>query len=181
MAYIQVNIQRQMDTYAAIRDVGGVDCVRDVYVVKSCTSSPVDVAVNADISAAADATAVPQKSKFWYVGKIALAGVSEAQAIARQWNLIEEHAARLRPVELGRSFGELQIFVAPGDSELQVQNNLQRLVEPPVPRGRRLLGDMTIESVLPSECGFLCEVVTNMGVGFHVERAPDGSIMDSEG
>jgi hypothetical protein len=155
MAYIQVNIQRQMDTYSAIRNVGGTECVRDVYV-----SSP-------------SASLQPSKL-FWYVGKIALAGVSVEEAIARQRNLIEEHAARLRPVELGRSFGELQFFIAPGDSETQVEDNLQRLE--PVPRVR--LDEIVLDTLARTECGFLCEVVTSMGVGFHVERAPDGSLLD---
>lgn len=162
MAYIQVNIQRQMDTYSAIRNVGGLDCVRDVYV-----SSPLVLA--------APSLQKQQATKlFWYVGKLALAGVSVEEAIARQRNLIEEHAARLRPVELGRSFGELEFFIAPGDSETRVENNLQRLEL--VPRVR--LDDIDVETVARTECGFLCEVVTSMGVGFHVERAPDGSILD---
>ena len=147
MAYIESNIQRQMNTYAAIRQVGGLDCIRDVYV---CAS--------------------PTTTTFWYVGKVALAGVTEEQSVARQLNLIEEHATRLRPVELGRAFGTISVYTAPGDSESQVADNVQSLKLMP----RYAEG---CETVSPKECGFFCEVVTNMGIGFSVERAPDGSIL----
>ena len=75
MAYIQENITRQMINYENIRKAGGKDVVNDVYV-----RNP------------------KLPSLLWYVGKVArcTGTVSLENAIAKQWNLIEEHAARLR-------------------------------------------------------------------------------------
>jgi hypothetical protein len=102
-----------------------------------------------------------------------LGTVSLNQAIARQLNLIEEHAVRLRPVELGRSFGSLEIWVAPGDSEVACSENtialerMQRYVE-------------GTEHVSLKEVGFSCQVVTNQGVGFAIERCNDGTVRGDE-
>lgn len=98
-----------------------------------------------------------------------LGTVSLNQAIARQLNLIEEHAVRLRPVELGRSFGSLEIWVARGDSEMACSENtiplerIQRCIE-----GTQ---HVSLEGV-----GFSCQVVTNQGVGFAIERCNDGTV-----
>lgn len=151
MAYLEKNIQRQMNTYTAIRQSGASieDCIRDVY-----------------------ARAAPQTT-CWYIGKIAFTsgtGVSEKQAIARQLNLIEEHATRLRPVELGRAFGRTEIYTAPGDSEIAVSQNQEPLLR--MPRYAEGCEDVTLQ-----EIGFFCEVVTNRGIGFGVERALDGSLL----
>lgn len=150
MAYIETNIQRQMNTYAAIRNIDAVDCIRDVYV-----------------------RAAPQ-STCWYVGKLAFCGTTEETAIVRQLNLIQEHACRLRPVELGRAFGRLDVYTAPADSEDDVASNTVAL--------KRMPASTSNDDDEPklTECGFLCEVVTNQGTGFRVERAPDGGILPSE-
>ena len=90
------------------------------------------------------------------------------QAVNRQWNLLEEHVVRLRPVELGRSFGSIQFWTAPGDSELECANNwidLQRVEK------------KNASQVSLQEVGCNLEVVTNKGVGFYVERADDGTVM----
>lgn len=47
MAYIQPNIDRQMKTYSQIRQVGGLECVSDVYARN------------------------PKQSQFWFIGKVA--------------------------------------------------------------------------------------------------------------
>jgi hypothetical protein len=47
MAYIQPNIDRQMNTYSQIRQVGGLECVSDVYARNS------------------------KQSQFWFIGKVA--------------------------------------------------------------------------------------------------------------
>ena len=88
--------------------------------------------------------------------------------MARQWNLIEEHATRLRPVELGRCFGTCEIWVAPGDSEIEMsQNNpnvrLQRM--------ERIVDGSDL--VKNFEVGLNLEVVTNRGAGFFVLRNDD--------
>jgi hypothetical protein len=47
MAYIRPNIDRQMNTYSQIRQVGGLECVSDVYARNS------------------------NQSQFWFIGKLA--------------------------------------------------------------------------------------------------------------
>lgn len=149
MAYIKENVMRQMDHYMNIRKVGGTECVNDVYARN------------------------PKTNQFWFVGKVArcTGTVSLNEAISRQLNLIEEHATRLRPVELGRAFGNLQFWTAPGDTEVEASENnpnvrlelMQRYVE-------------GCEGVDHIEVGFNAEVVTNQGVGFKVERREDGTV-----
>jgi hypothetical protein len=87
------------------------------------------------------------------------------EAVNRQWNLLEEHIVRLRPVELGRSFGSIEFWTAPGDSELACANNEIQLQ--PI--------EKQSESVSVKEVGANLEVVTNKGMGFFVERSVDGS------
>jgi len=97
--------------------------------------------------------------------------VSLEQAVNRQWNLLEEHVVRLRPVELGRSFGEIHFWTAPGDSELQCASNeieLQRVEK------------KSADSVPVKEVGCNLEVVTNKGVGFFVERKEDGTVSSDD-
>eukprot|EP00560_Eucampia_antarctica_P004645 CAMPEP_0197836396 /NCGR_PEP_ID=MMETSP1437-20131217/28825_1 /TAXON_ID=49252 ORGANISM="Eucampia antarctica, Strain CCMP1452" /NCGR_SAMPLE_ID=MMETSP1437 /ASSEMBLY_ACC=CAM_ASM_001096 /LENGTH=131 /DNA_ID=CAMNT_0043442531 /DNA_START=191 /DNA_END=583 /DNA_ORIENTATION=+ len=62
---------------------------------------------------------------FWYIGKIAhcTGTCTLEEAIARQWTLIQEHAVRLRPVELGNAaYGKLQIWTAPYSSEVEMSD-----------------------------------------------------------
>jgi hypothetical protein len=149
MAYIQKNIQRQMNTYQAIRDVGGSEAIVDVY-----AQSPL----------------LP--NQFWYIGKLArtTGTVTLQDAVLRQLVMMEEHASRLRPIELGRSFGKLQFWVAPGDSELGCSEGRVELV-----RVDRHAGYDSSSRPSLKEVGFLPEVVTNQGVGFCIERNPDGT------
>ena len=149
MAYIATNIQRQMNTYQAIRQASSsLDSIHDVYVC-SKSSNPMI---------------------FWYIGKIAMAGVTLEEAMNRQWNLLEEHATRLRPVELGRSFGSLEYWVAPGDSEDLCRQGCVNLIPVTVIRSKD-------SSAVPRKAvGFLCEVVMNNGIGFCLERQVDGMV-----
>lgn len=146
MAYIQTNIQRQMNTYQQIRQVS-LDSIRDVYVRQ------------------------PRTRTFWYIGKVAMAGVSLEQAMGRQANLMEEHATRLRPVELGRSFGNLEYFVAPGDSELACTKGTVDLIPVLITKDEGGFKTVPLKAV-----GFYCEVVTNQGIGLHIEREMDGTV-----
>mmetsp|Transcript_42835 Transcript_42835/g.48673 ORF Transcript_42835/g.48673 Transcript_42835/m.48673 type:complete len:217 (+) Transcript_42835:94-744(+) len=155
MAYINENIQRQKNTYYQIRESMGEDiedCIRDVY-----------------------GKAYPQ-NQFWYIGKLAFTSgtVSEAVALQRQWNLLQEHGSRLRPVELGRAFGRIEIFIAPGDSEVDVSNNempLKRIPRPP----KDTITE--IQKVSLKEIGLNLEIVTNNGLGFRVDRSPSGGLL----
>lgn len=131
-AYIRENILRQLDHYMAIRKVGGVDVVNDLYVRDSGSEI------------------------FWYVGKLAKCGtVTLEQAVQRQWNLIEEHAARLRPVELGRKFGSgsLEIWSAPGDTERHIEANVANIDMEKISPGL-----VTEENVKKIEVGLNLEV-----------------------
>lgn len=90
---------------------------------------------------------------------------------------------RLRPVELGREFGNLEIWVARGDSELEMSQaavvgsgsdgsamerfrlkKMQRYVE-------------GSEDVDVLEVGFMAEFVTNSGQGFFIVRNERGEVM----
>ena len=111
MEYIPVNIRRQLKYFNEMVCVGGSECVNDIYVRDN------------------GAPDKKLRQTFWFVGKVArcTGTVSLEQAVARQWNLIEEHAARLRHTELGPSFKDLrlEVWAAPGDSEMDmVQNRL---------------------------------------------------------
>mmetsp|Transcript_21071 Transcript_21071/g.31975 ORF Transcript_21071/g.31975 Transcript_21071/m.31975 type:complete len:220 (-) Transcript_21071:131-790(-) len=155
MAYIEKNIARQMDTYANIREVGGLECVRDVY-----------------------ARAAPQE-ECWFIGKVAFTSgtVTIEAALHRQWNLLQEHASRLRPVELGRAFGRLEIYIAPGDSELLVSKDelpLTLVARPTAPLDEE---NSKTSAVKLFEVGFHTEVVTDQGVGFRVKRAFNGDVL----
>lgn len=48
--------------------------------------------------------------------------------MARQWPLIAQHAANLRPIELFPKRGTLELWAAPGDSEMDVAYNRPELV-----------------------------------------------------
>ena len=97
--------------------------------------------------------------------------MSKEAAVARQFNLLEEHACRIRPVELGRCFGKLDLYAAQGDSELKTSQNdvTIRLVKMP-----RTLDD--IEKVPLLEVGLNLDIVTNQGMGFFVVRTEDGVV-----
>lgn len=105
VAYTNENILRQLRYYNDIRKVGGKDCVQDIY--------------------ARDPNAEGDNVRYWFVGKVArcTGTVSPELAIGRQFNLMEEHACRIRPVELGRHFGSLEFYAAPGDTEPLTSQN----------------------------------------------------------
>lgn len=111
MEYKPVNIRRQLKYFEEISAVGGSACVSDIYMRDN------------------GAPDKKLRQTFWFIGKVArcTGTVSLEEAIGRQWNLIEEHAARLRHEELGPSFKDLrlELWTAPGDSEMDmVQNRL---------------------------------------------------------
>lgn len=89
----------------------------------------------------------------------------------RQFNLLEEHACRIRPVELGRSFGKLELYVAPGDTERDTSRN-----EPAI-RLRKFPRNVEGAEIVPLlEVGVNLEIVTNQGVGFYIVRTEDGVV-----
>ncbi len=107
------------------------------------------------------------------MGKVArcTGTVSPELAIARQFNLLEEHATRIRPIELGRSFGGLEFYSAPGDTELRTSQNDPGVRLQKVPRSVE-----GAENVALLEVGLNLELVTNQGVGFCIVRTEDGVV-----
>ena len=161
MAYTEDNIRRSATTFQSIRKIGGATCTDDIYV--SSNKSPF---------------------QYWYIGKIARTDgtVSLEQGIARIWNLIEEHACRLRAVELGREYGTIQVWCSKcGDTELLLSQatttndngddddnvSLMKMEQ-------QVTGS---KNVSVSEVGFMAEVVTNQGQGFYIIRDDQGKLM----
>ncbi len=142
-----------MRYYNDIRKVGGSGCVQDIY---ARDPSPVGVHVC-----------------YWFVGKVArcTGTVSPELAVARQFNLIEEHACRMRPIELGRHFGSLEFYVAPGDTEVLTAQNNPRIRLEKVQRWA-----VGAENVALLEVGLNLEIVTNQGVGFCIVRTDQGVV-----
>jgi hypothetical protein len=100
MKYEPRNVKRAHETFNAIRESGGIKTTNDIYVRD------------------------PSSDIFWYAGKVALiSDVSLEQCVARQWPMMERHATSLRPIELYPKRGLLEIWTAPGDSELDVAYN----------------------------------------------------------
>jgi hypothetical protein len=153
MSYAPEILERQKQHYQQIRRVGGLDVVNDVY------------ARNPKLP-----------SSFWFVGKMArVSPVSLEGAVVRQWNLIEEHAARIRPVELGRDFGLLELWCAPGDTERQMEEHdpFVKLVQVSRNDNKGSTSESAQPPVKVLEVGFNAEVVTSHGVGFRVERTAE--------
>lgn len=153
VAYNNENILRQLRHYNEIRKVGGKECVQDIYARDPNTSG--------------------DNTRFWFVGKVArcTGTVSAEAAIARQMNLLEEHATRIRPVELGRSFGILEFWFAPGDTEpLTSQNDMGTRLQ----KVRKVVDGSDKVPLL--EVGLDLSIVTNQGAGFCIVRTADGVV-----
>ncbi|KAL7435695.1 hypothetical protein ACHAXH_002717 [Discostella pseudostelligera] len=146
MKYILFNIQRQRENFENIKAVAGKELTNDIY--------------------ARD----PNMDTFWYVGKVAhVSDVPIDKAIARQWSMIEEHSARLRPAELYPKWGKLELWVAPGDSELDVAYCKPEIVFQQM--FRDVDGAADVRSV---EVGFAGELYENNEEGFRTVRTADG-------
>lgn len=155
MRYIGFNVERQNKNFAAIRAAGGVELTNDIYV-----RDPV------------------KPSTFWFVGKIArISDVSMEQAVARQYGLIEEHAARLRPAELYPKNGELDIYSAPGDTEMDVAYNRAHIKFIKMERSDAVEGAMDVKNVM---IGFQGELYDDGEEGFRCERTDEGLPLNPE-
>jgi hypothetical protein len=111
--------------------------------------------------------------RYWFVGKVArcTGTVTPELAVARQFNLIEEHACRMRPVELGRHFGNLECYAAPGDTELLTAKN-----DPSIRLQKVQRWVVGAEDIPLVEVGLNLEIVTNKGVGFCIVRTDQGVV-----
>jgi hypothetical protein len=154
MRYIEFNIMRQNKHFVAIRGAGGPEVTNDIYVRD------------------------PDSSTFFFVGKVArISDVSVEKAIARQYVLIEEHAARLRPLELYSKKGSLEIWVAPGDSELDVAYNRPHIQFLKMNKADEVDGAEEVRNI---EVGFQGEIYDSDEEGFRTLRTEDGLPMKDE-
>eukprot|EP00980_Cylindrotheca_fusiformis_P008860 scaffold1888_cov120-Cylindrotheca_fusiformis.AAC.30 len=146
MTYEPRNLIRQHEHFHAIRSVGGKDMTNDVYLRD------------------------PKTDVFWYIGKVArVSDVTLEKAVSRQWHMIERHGTNLRPVELWPHRGKLEIWTAPGDSELEVAYNrpscnFQKM-------HRQVEGASKVKS---HTIGFQGEVYQKGEDGFRTWRTDDG-------
>ncbi|KAG7357393.1 hypothetical protein IV203_002081 [Nitzschia inconspicua] len=104
-------LRQAANTFDAIRKDHGAECTNDVY----CRSPLND------------------KETFWFVGKIAVrpnTAATPKQAVLSQKRLILEYSKReLRPQNLGGKYSDnLELWIAPGDSEMDAVQNKISLV-----------------------------------------------------
>ena len=145
MKYVERNVMRQHENFVAIREAGGKEMTNDIYVRE------------------------PGSGIYWFAGKVArVSDVSLEDAVARQWPLIEQHAANLRPIELYPHRGRLEIWTAPGDSELEVAYNRPSVI---FQKMNRQGSGTKIKNVL---VGFQGEVYQPGEEGFRTWRTEDG-------
>lgn len=152
MKYIERNVRRQHENFISIRDAGGKEVTNDVY--------------------ARD----PSSDTWWFVGKVArISDVSLEECISRQWNLIEHHSTNLRPLELFPARGSLQIWTAPGDSEMDVAYNRPTCVFQRMPRDVP-----SADAVKSNFVGFQGEMYEKGEEGFRTWRKEDGTPLKPE-
>lgn len=154
MKYNKFNLKRQYKIFNAIRGIGGPEMTNDVY--------------------ARD----PDTDMFWFCGKVArISDVSVEMCVARQYPLIEEHSARLRPRELFDKNGLLELWVAPGDSEMDVAYNRPTVQLKKMLRAHETEG---ADDVKNSEVGFQGEIYEGGEEGFRTQRTEDGMPLKPE-
>lgn len=101
--------------------------------------------------------------------------VTVEQAIARQWPIIQQHAANLRPLELYPHRGKLDLWIAPGDSEMEVVYNN--------PNSIFLRMDSSVDNVATVNkmlIGFQGEMYDSGEEGFRTLRTDDGRPLKPE-
>lgn len=163
--------------------MGGDDCIMDIYArdpnptTSTSTTTTAEAVAVAGLPSTKNMNNMNEKeqqilTRYWFVGKVArcTGTVSPEQAVARQYNLLEEHACRIRPIELGRHFGTIELFIAPGNTEMLMSQNDPCIRLQKVPRYTE-----GVEQVSLLEVGLHLEIVTNQGVGFCIYRDDDDS------
>jgi hypothetical protein len=148
MHYNQRNCMRQQRHYQSIRDADpDLELINDIYIRD------------------------PKQQVFWYIGKAArVSDVSIEECVARQWNIMENHGIQLRPLDLFPARGLLQIWVAPGDSEIDVAYNRPEL------KFERMYNNLPeVADTIPNVMvGFQGEVYDPGEPGFRTVRTDDG-------
>lgn len=152
MKYNIFNIKRQRENFDSIKAVAGTDLTNDVYARDEETDT------------------------FWFIGKVArVSDIPLEKAMARQWPMIQEHSARLRPVDLYPKWGSLQLWVAPGDSEIDVAYCKPEIVF------IQMFSDVDDASeVRNMEIGFAGELYESDEEGFRTKRTDDGKAVKQE-
>lgn len=154
MKYNEFNLKRQYKNFSSIRAVAGAELTNDMYVRDS----------DSDV--------------FWFAGKIArISDVSLEKAVARQYPLIEEHAARLRPNELFSKNGLLELWATNGDSEMDVTYNRPSAKFLKMKRATEIDGADEVRNV---EVGFQGEIYEGGEEGFRSQRTDDGLPLNPE-
>jgi len=149
MTYVERNVKRSHENFLSLRSIGGKEICNDVY-----AKSPVE-----------------GSEEVWYVGKVAkVSDVNLEDSIARQWNLIEVHATNLRPIELFPHRGRLELWTAPGDTELDVAYN-----RPEFKLAKMERYEVTSKELRSNLIGFQGDVYQDGEEGFRSWRKPDGS------
>jgi len=145
---------RQNKNFVAIRVAGGPELTNDIYVRDE------------------------DSDEFFFAGKIArISDVSVEKAVARQYPLIEEHAARLRPRELFSKNGLLQIWATRGDSEMDVAYNRPDPIFTRMFRATEVEGADEVRNV---EVGFAGEIYEGGEEGFRTRRTEEGLPLNPE-
>lgn len=153
MKHNERNIQRQYDTFQAIVSMseGGSgdgnsrnELVSDVYV-----RNPAD-----------------DSDAFWLTGKVArVSDVAVEDAILRQWGLIVEHAASMRPDQFDKR--TVEVWYAPGDTEIDVVYNNPAVVFTKLDVDKLLLAEGGPPTIKRSSVGYQGE---SFGRGFEAFR-----------
>eukprot|EP00580_Thalassiosira_gravida_P001390 CAMPEP_0201613934 /NCGR_PEP_ID=MMETSP0492-20130828/27320_1 /ASSEMBLY_ACC=CAM_ASM_000837 /TAXON_ID=420259 /ORGANISM="Thalassiosira gravida, Strain GMp14c1" /LENGTH=258 /DNA_ID=CAMNT_0048081011 /DNA_START=42 /DNA_END=818 /DNA_ORIENTATION=- len=152
MKYNMFNINRQREHFVSIKGIAGKDLTNDVY--------------------ARD----PETDTFWFIGKVArVSDIPIEKCIARQWAMVEEHSARLRPTELYPKWGSLQLWAAPGDSEVDVAYCRPEIQF--IQMFRDVDGSSEVRNM---EVGFQGELYENEEEGFRTIRTDDGKAVKQE-
>jgi len=152
MRYIGFNIERQNRHFVDIRTAAGgpTPLTADLYARSSPTSTT-----------------------FFFVGKVArISDVTLETAVGRQWGLIEQHAARLRPLELYKEWGNLELWCTDGDTEMDVAYHRPKAVFTKMEKVGVEQGSKGVRNI---EVGFQGEIYDSGEEGFRIERREDGT------
>jgi len=151
MMYVERNVKRAHETFHDIRNIGGKEACHDVYAQSSTTRKS-------------------EGETMFYVGKVAkISDITIEDCIARQWNMIEHHSANLRPIELKPHRGRLELWIAPGDTELDVAYN-----RPELQMIKMKKYPLTNKELKNNLIGFQGEVYQEGDEGFRTWRTEDG-------
>lgn len=157
MQYTPTNMKRSHDTFAQIQTIDSDhrNAISDIYLRD------------------------PSTNIFWFIGKTIRTrgtGVTIQDSVARQWNLLEEHGARLRPNELAKFLGkeELEIWAAPGNSEIDVAYYRPEIMFTKIDRPTTDAYKELMEGVRTVEVGYEGEVYMEDEAGFRTTRDDEG-------